>query len=277
MRINWKLKSLIYFYIDKFKAYNFLYFLQKYITGRSKVIIDEINPDWLIHQDNLRNLDQKHIIEFGAGKSLSQNIFLSNTFEKQTLVDKFDMIDFDQFNSANYQIKKLENNIQYKPVFNLKELNLNHNITYIAPFDFSNNNLKEDIFDGCISTNTLEHISKNDIKIIFKELKRIIKKDGLISAVIDYSDHYAHTDKNIGLLNYLKFSSKEFKKYNHSSHFQNRLRHSEYENIFTELDYELLVNEAFNEQTPPKKISDEIIVDKLTFMTKGIFLLKNRK
>ena len=28
--------------------------------------------------------------------------------------------------------------------------------------------------------------------------------------VIDYSDHYAHTDKNISLLNYLKYDSKRW-------------------------------------------------------------------
>ena len=35
---------------------------------------------------------------------------------------------------------------------------------------------------------------------------------GVISAVIDYTDHYAYTDKTIGMLNYLQFSESEWTK-----------------------------------------------------------------
>ena len=37
---------------------------------------------------------------------------------------------------------------------------------------------------------------------------------------------------NISLLNYLRFTNHQWKKYNHKFHYQNRLRHYEYINIF---------------------------------------------
>ena len=57
----------------------------------------------------------------------------------------------------------------------------------------------------------LEHIPKDSIKKIFIELRRILKKDGVVCATIDYTDHYAHTDKNIGLLNFLSYFIFEIK------------------------------------------------------------------
>ena len=67
-----------------------------------------------------------------------------------------------------------------------------------------------------------------------EELKTILKPGGLSSLIIDYSDHYSHADKNISPLNYLKYSDKEWKKYNNQYLFQNRLRHQDYKNIFKE-------------------------------------------
>ena len=69
-----------------------------------------------------------------------------------------------------------------------------------------------------------------------------LKKNGMISAIIDYSDHYAHTDPAIGLLNFLNYSSDDWKKYNHESHYQNRLRHYEYIDIFISRIYIESVN-----------------------------------
>ena len=61
------------------------------------------------------------------------------------------------------------------------------------------------VFDSCISSTTLEHLSLKQLSDTFLRLKKIIKKDGIISSLIDYSDHYSHTDRNIGALNFLKF------------------------------------------------------------------------
>ena len=83
-------------------------------------------------------------------------------------------------------------------------------------------------------------ISRSLILFDFSELYKKLKDKGIVSLIIDYSDHYAHTDNNISLLNFLKFSNHQWKRYNHKIHFQNRLRHYEYIDIFEKIDLEQL-------------------------------------
>ena len=278
MQINWKLKSILFGLVAIFNLYRLLYWLQKNASKRSRVRIDKINENWIIHEKNLKDIENCHLIEFGAGQSLSQNIYLSHFVRSQTLVDLFPMINLELVNQATEQISNIFSQNKYKKVENLSDLRKNYNINYIAPFEFHKSQLEENIFDACISTNTLEHIPKKEIIIIFKDLKRILKNGGLISSIIDYSDHYAHTDKNISNLNFLKYSEKDFKKYNHKSHFQNRLRHNDYLKLFKSLGYEVITNKILESSQPIEGISEEFdIHDKDIFAIKGEYLIKNRK
>lgn len=261
-----------------FSLYGMLYFLQKNVTKRSKVKISEINANWIIHQTGLASLNKPDILEFGAGKSLSQNIYLGKYFNSQTVVDLFPMLDVDLFNEAAFQISKLNPSVNFRRVTDIVDIEKNYKIKYIAPLDVRKTSFPDNSFDGCISTNTLEHIPRDSIVDIFKELRRIIKPGGLISTVIDYSDHYSHTDKRIGRINYLMYSFDEFKKYNHHSHYQNRLRHYDYEKVFRELDFGILENEAKDLALPPSKISEEFDKNSSSLCASwGIFLLRVNK
>ena len=101
MNINWKLKSCIFRVVDKFNLYKTLYFIQKYITASSRIDIKEINPIWLHHKENLSKIDAHSVIEFGAGKSLAKNIFISYFDKRQTVVDIVPMLDIQKFNYFN--------------------------------------------------------------------------------------------------------------------------------------------------------------------------------
>lgn len=277
MNINWKLKSLLFKGIDSFALYKLLYWLQKNLTKRTQLQIQQILPDWVIHQEHLAMLPQSHVLEFGAGKNLQQNIFLSQFF-RQTVIDLFPMLDIGQANSAAMQIAKICQTLKYQPLHKVGDLLKFYNINYIAPLDLRMPPFEEDHFDACISTNTLEHIPKSDIVLIFIQLKKILRSGGLISAIIDYSDHYAHTDPRIGPLNYLKFSAAEFKQYNHQCHFQNRLRHSDYLTIFQELGFRILKSDPADFMPRPETIAAEFDCNDVTLCaTRGVFLLQNDK
>ena len=113
---------------------------------------------------------------------------------------------------------------------------------------------------------------------IFTEIKRILKPGGIISAIVDYSDHYAHTDRNIGLLNYLRFTPEAWSKYNHSSHFQNRLRHHDYREMFEDLGFEIDVDEPRFEVEKPDAIADCFDSENPTVhATSGVFVLRVTK
>lgn len=276
MNINWKIKSFAYHWIDAFSLHRTLYYLQKNVTRRSRVDISSRFTNWLVHQDNLASLERPNVFEFGAGKDLSQNIYLSQYFGSQTVVDLFPMLDIDLANDAALQISKQYPTFDYHAMENISDLERFYKVHYIAPFDAAKTPFGDNAFDGCVSTDTLEHIPEDDVMAIFKELRRIIRPGGVISAIIDYSDHYSYTDRKIGPLHFLQYSADEFTKYNHYAYSQNRMRHYDYERIFAALGYKFIKNEALDMAPMPTWISPEFDKSKSSMCArKGIFLLQN--
>ena len=111
-QINWKLKAFLYKVFQFLKLKKTFYFIQKYITRRSRVNIPEINPHWKRHEISIKNNGCKNLLEIGAGKSLEQNIYFSYIFNgklEQTAIDINKMIDFQLFNEASKQISNLLN------------------------------------------------------------------------------------------------------------------------------------------------------------------------
>ena len=94
--IPWQIKSLIFSFIDCLNLQKLLYFLQKYITKRSRINSLLYSPDWEMHKVALNKYKTKNVVfEFGAGKSLVQNLYLSNFVKKQFIVDLYPMLDFE--------------------------------------------------------------------------------------------------------------------------------------------------------------------------------------
>lgn len=277
LQINWKLKSLLYRILAFFNLYKTLFFIQKNITKRSKIKLDKKIFYWDYHYKFLKENNSKKILEIGAGKSLAQNIYLSYMFKKkvkQTLIDISMMLDLDLFNQANDQISEMLKVDKIPSAYSVEDLEKNFNLIYLAPADLQKIKENKLEFDACISSTTLEHIPKNELERIFKSLKEIVKKDGIISALIDYSDHYSHTDKSICNLNFLQFSSKKWMSYNTPMLFQNRLRHQDYRKLFGSMGFKI-----FEIKGPlgnsPKFISEEFDKDNdETFMLWGHYLLK---
>ena len=278
MNIGWKMKSAIFREIDRFSLHGLLYLLQKHVTGRAKVSIRSISENWQTHAANLAPLGRGRIVEFGAGKSLSQNIYLSKQVGSQVLVDIFPMLDMDLFNEAARQISLLDPEIPYRPCSTPQDIEKAYGIAYRAPVDMSRSGFADDSFDGCISTNTLEHIPREAILAIFTELRRVIRPGGLISAIIDYSDHYSHTDRSLHPLNYLTFTEAGFRRHNHAVHYQNRLRHFDYLDIFRSLNYEILEQVPSDFASIPEGISDEFDRNEPSLAAlRGMFLLRVAK
>jgi SAM-dependent methyltransferase len=149
------------------------------------------------------------------------------------------MLDYNLINNMRHQISKLVALKSEAKIDSLDKLGL-YGIEYRAPYDAAKTDFDDKSVDACISTNTLEHIPKESIIAIFLELNRILKDGGIVSAKIDYSDHYANTDKNISLLNYLNFDESSWQRYNHNCHYQNRLRHYDYIEIFNRCGFDVI-------------------------------------
>ena len=276
-QINWKLKAILYKLFSFLKLKRTFYFIQKHITKRSRINIAEINKLWVFHSDAIENSKSKKILEVGAGKSLEQNIYLSYKFDStinQTAIDINYMLDFKLVNDASSQIANLLKLKNKGEVKNISDLKARYNITYIAPFKISEFNTVEK-FDICISTTALEHFNVLDLQNYLLDLKKVLNDNGLVSSLIDYSDHYSHTDKNIDALNFLSYSKKEWEKYNSSYLYQNRLRHQDYKKLFIDQEYKILKIVKGSVTNPSKKISDEFdITNDETFLNWAYFLTK---
>ena len=274
-QINWKLKAFLYKVFQFLRLKKTLYFIQKYITGRSKINIQKIDPHWERHESSIRKNNCINLLEIGAGKSLEQNIYFSYIFNnqlKQTVIDINKMIDFNLFNDASLIISNLLN-LKFKgKVTNQEEILNKYNIQYLAPHKVSE--LSEKNFDICVSTTTLEHFSLQDLNNFLLDVKKILKEGGLISSIIDYSDHYSHTDKNINSLNFLKFDERDWVKYNNSYLYQNRLRHQDYRKLFNDFNYEIKIEHKGNSAEKFQNVSKKFDAhDDETFICWGYYLL----
>ena len=276
-QINWKLKALLYKIFAFFNLKKIFYFIQKYITKRSKIDIQIISNLWVSHADNIKKFECKNILEIGAGKSLEQNIYLSyffNNMINQTTIDINKMLDFDLFNDASKKISDLLN-IKYKgSVKNIEDLFKAYNIRYMAPLSLEELIKTKVKYDICISTNALEHFSIEDLKVFLEKIDIILEGNRLISSIIDYSDHYAHTDSRITKLNFLKFNKNSWKKYNNKYLFQNRLRHQDYRKLFKNYNFNIIGEKKGDLLQKIENLSHEFDTkNEETFLSWGYYLM----
>ena len=76
-----------------------------------------------MHKDALNKYKTKNIVfEFGAGKSLVQNLYLSNFVKKQFIVDLYPMLDFELADSECEQLLEIEKLRSRVKIKNLKDL-----------------------------------------------------------------------------------------------------------------------------------------------------------
>jgi SAM-dependent methyltransferase len=135
-------------------------------------------------------------------------------------------------------------------------------IRYLAPADAAAMAIPEKSVDFHISNTVLEHISKDVIKDIFCEAKRILKKEGTAIHFIDLSDHFQHQDNSIKKIHFLKFPDKEWLKIaGNQFGYCNRLRVSDYLSLFDELLFVVMKNESNIDSGSVHALKNGFIVD----------------
>ena len=276
MNLNWKLKSRALSLFDLLGR-DALYFTQKYISRRAVINLPEIPRAWTFHQQTIAEFEAKRLIEFGAGKSLGQNLYLSRPDLIQHVVDLNPMLDLSLVNDVVRILSEQHGLGDLPAVKSPADLDADYAIKYRAPVDMTATDFEDDSFDICISTNTLEHIPPLTLEGILKELRRVLAAGGIISAQIDYSDHYAHTDRSISHLNYLCFSENDWARHNHRFFYQNRLRHDHYREIFAAAGFEILRAEPIQpSQEVPTDLRPELLTgDDSDYCLTGLWVLRN--
>jgi SAM-dependent methyltransferase len=237
------------------------YFFQKHITQTLPVSDEGFIKRLAIakeHFDTFNKYTQSAgnqdttCYEFGAGWDLINPIGLS-LLGIQTLhcIDIRELAFPELINDTISKLYKLKRQIPFDyslpermPLIttcNFKHILMTYfGINYKAPVDARCTGIQEAVMDLIVSNLTLEHIPKNDISKILQECYRILKKDGIVSCFIDYTDHWSHFDNSISIYNFLKYSHSEWQRFNPPLHYQNRLRHRDYFDIISQMGFEVL-------------------------------------
>ena len=145
-----------------------------------------------------------------------------------TTISNFLTID----SSRILQFEKLLNKFDDLPIENIfNELK----IKYLLQ-DARNLNLPNNSVDFIVSNNTFEHIYPEILEGILLEMKRIVSNpNGILSHIVDMTDHFAHSDKTITHYNFLQFSDKQWKRIDNSIQPMNRMRVYEYVALYERL------------------------------------------
>lgn len=129
-----------------------------------------------------------------------------------------------------------------KPEKSMDELLTACNIRYVIA-DARALDLPADSIDYIISNLTFEHIAPDILDAILHEFRRVIAPNGLMSHLIDMSDHYSHFDRSINRYHFLRFSDPVWRWFNNSLHYQSRLRISDYRELHTKNGFTVIAED----------------------------------
>jgi hypothetical protein len=106
-------------------------------------------------------------------------------------------------------------------------------IEYQEPADAARTGLSSGIIDFHTSCNVFEHIPPDVLRDILVEGHRIVSDDGLFVHMVDYSDHFSHSDATISPINFLQYSDEEWERFAGNRYmYMNRLRHDDVLSLF---------------------------------------------
>jgi hypothetical protein len=225
--MNWKLKCLVLHTLARVPA---LHSLFKRLTGRYFFQLTDAELD--AYRFHVRNFRGGKALEFGAGSNLLCSLLLSQAGASEVLAyDLSRLATIEQVNDVIGQLR--ERGGPWPEVCDLgPDLFAKYRIRYVAPGDARATRLSNASVDFICSTSTLEHIPESEIRAILAECRRIAAPDAIMSHIIDYHDHYSSADRSITRINFYRYSDRLWRLFNPSTHYQNRLRHSDYERLF---------------------------------------------
>lgn len=129
-----------------------------------------------------------------------------------------------------------------------KELGPSSNIgdyplTYLAPLDLRK--VPDGSLDCVVSRTVLEHIPEPALVQLFEGLRAKLSPTGCMVHCVDHSDHLAHQDKRLSMVNFLSWPQWQHSLVNWlTKEGENRLRHSDYLQLFDRTGYQVLSDKS---------------------------------
>lgn len=115
-------------------------------------------------------------------------------------------------------------------------------VRYEAPADASRTAMQEHALDCVFSNSVLEHVVPQAVDAIFREAMRILAPGGVMFHSVNCGDHYAYVDRRINQLNYLKYSDREWRRWDNAFLYQNRMRAYEFVDRAVAAGFDIVLN-----------------------------------
>ena len=176
-------------------------------------------------------LAEATFVELGAGRDLSVPIALRLAGVGRVYsVDVARLAKLDLIrHAAHYMVEKA--GVPMMPLQSWADLEA-FGILYRAPQSLGTLDVTAATVDCLCSNEVLEHLPVDALHAVASDTKRLLSPSGIAVHTIDYSDHYARSDRNIDRFNFLTFDEMAWQRHNSSLQYVNRLRHSDYLGIF---------------------------------------------
>ncbi|MEY9362209.1 methyltransferase domain-containing protein [Bradyrhizobium yuanmingense] len=256
------------------------YALQRYVTRRLPRPERQVRSIYTLAQRllgvhdrySIRPLRDSTFYEFGAGRDLIIPLAFSAHGARRFITVDIERLAKLELIRANAAVISRLSGTDHPDLNSVEDLERYWHIDYRAPADARTTGLPAGSIDCAVSVETLEHIPKSDIAAILKELRRIMRPDGLILMQIDYGDHFKGFDPSISSFNFLTYSDEDWAPFQSRFQYVNRLRHSEYLQLFREAGFELLSDQP-DRRPPEQQILERLAPRFRNFSPEDLFTL----
>ena len=240
--MHWKAKALAFWMLERPGGDALHYFLQRHITRTWPRPVTALDALWAVAQRVLgdcrrHGLTRPSVLEIGSGRDLAVPLALNRLgVERIVAADvarlaRLDLVGHAARHMSNKAAAPLAGTLETWA--DLERLG----IAYRAP---ERNCPSGEVFDCSCSNEVLEHVPRTELPELIRALKAATRRGGISTHSIDYSDHYARSDRNLSRFNFLTFTDTEWARYNSSRQHVNRLRHSDYVRLFREAGFAIV-------------------------------------
>jgi hypothetical protein len=249
--MDWRLKALAFRVLDLPGGAHAHYFLQRHVTRswpRPAVTLDSLaGIARRVVEDYARYVGgtPTTVLEIGAGRDLAVPLALRGLGVREVIandVERLAKLDLVQHAAA----RLLSGQLRLSTWDDLQRFG----VCYRAPHRLGPNDRRVDC--SC-SNEVMEHVPPDQLIDLLKALRAVTR--GITTHSIDYSDHYARSDSSVSRLNFLRYSDAEWRPFNSGKQYVNRLRHSDYLQLFLEAGFAIL-EESSTVGEPP----DDLVV-----------------
>jgi Methyltransferase domain len=260
--MRWQLKCLA-FHALRFMPRSFHRYAQKR-TGRYWLRLTDGNL--AAYRFHTTHFAGGKVVEFGCGRDLLAALLLSNAGAEEVLACDINRL------ATIEQINHVIRQLRWQTITDFDDLYRKYRIRYRAPFSLRD--IPDNSADFICSTSTLEHVPGDQLREILEQCIRIGVPEAKLSFIVDYHDHYSTSDPRIGQFNFYRFG-RSWKLFNPSNHYQNRLRHSDYVNLFHEFGLKPIIQMGIRAQgaLPPLSGDFSKYDEEDLLMLNGIFLM----